>query len=282
MSFYKFFVVFLFCLGCLSLHAQKPTWIGTTPKELNYTYKFIVIKSYGNSLESARMDAVDRLTDNQQLVEGVRVTRNTRELTDIKKAKINNAPLQSEKQTRVFIDLTIDGEKYDLQANRIDEYMEMDRGKVILYTLFQVATCKDPVFDNVYLTERYGFTPTIMSLIPGVGQMYKGCYVKGGCILGAEILSVLGVILCENQRADYANKIIEQPKFAKEYNTKANNWSTARNVSVGIAGAIYLYNLIDAFVSPGARRVVVETKGVPSVHPVARDDFKGVSLVWRF
>ena len=79
--------------------------------------------------------------------------------------------------------------------------------------------------------------------------------------LGAEIACVAGIILCENQRADYANKVIEQPRFAKEYNTKANNWATGRNLAIGVAGALYVYNLIDAAVTNGARRVKLKPVG---------------------
>ena len=257
----RFLCLILLAVNGLRLYAQKPVWIANTPKELNYTYKFIVITSYGANLEEARFDAKDRLADNKQLAEGVRITRNTREHTDIHKFRKSNGPLQSEKTQRISIDMSIDGEKYDLQANKIDEYAQMVNGQVKLYTLFQVATCSDPVFDNVYLTEKYGAVPVLMSLVPGAGQMYKGSYLKGGCILGAEIACVAGIILCENQRADYANKVIEQPRFAKEYNTKANNWATGRNLAIGVAGALYVYNLIDAAVTNGARKVKLKPVG---------------------
>lgn len=258
---YNILILFLCNICNISAFAQKPAWINNTPKELNHTYKFIEIISSGTTLESARNDAKDRLTDNQQLADGVRITRKTRELTNINKARSNNGALQSDTQQRIFIDMTIDGEKYDLQANRIDEYAKIENGQIELHTLFQVATCDNPVFDNVYITEKYGFTPVAMSLIPGAGQMYKGSYLKGGCILGAEIISAVGIILCENQRADYSNKVIEQPRFAKEYNTKSNNWATGRNLCIGVAGAIYVYNLIDAAVSKGARRVRIKRSG---------------------
>ncbi len=241
--------------------AQKPAWINNTPKELNHTYKFIEIISSGTTLESARNDAKDRLTDNQQLADGVRITRKTREQTNINKTKNNNEALQTNMQQKIFIDMTIDGEKYDLQANRIDEYAKVKNGRVELHTLFQVATCDNPVFDNVYITEKYGFAPVAMSLLPGAGQIYKGSYLKGGCILGSEILCAAGIILCESQRADYKNKVKEQPRFAKTYNTKANNWAIGRNLCIGMAGAIYIYNLIDAAISSGARRVKIKQSG---------------------
>lgn len=257
----QIFYVLMLILCAMPVSAQAPAWIGNTPKELNYTYRFIEIVSSGPTMELARHDAIDRLTDSQQLADGVRVSRNTNEHTNIDKTRINNGPLQSQMQQNVAIDLTVDGERYNLQAIRVDEYATVKDGQINLHTLFQVATCDNPVFDNVYVTDKYGFTPVVMSLIPGAGQMYKGSYLKGGCILGSEIICAVGIILCENQRSDYSNKAKEQPRFAKEYNTKANNWATGRNVCIGVAGAIYVYNLIDAAVSKGARRIKIKRSG---------------------
>lgn len=38
--------------------------------------------------------------------------------------------------------------------------------------------------------------------------------------------------------------------------TKRDHFATGRNICVGAAAALYVYNLLDAFVTPGARRVV--------------------------
>lgn len=265
MSYIRFFLLFfLVIVANVHIYAQKPSWVGNTPKELNITYKFVEVVSYGANIEEARLDAKDRLTDDKQLIEGVRVMRSTREHTDINNIRINDNPLISDKRQHIQIDLTVDGEQYELQANRVDEYMDFIDGGIKLHSLFQVATCDNPVFDNVYVTEHYGIEPVFMSLIPGGGQIYKGSYVKGGSLFASEVLSVVGIVLCENQRADYTNKAKEQPRFAKEYSTKARNWETGRNICIGVVGAIYLYNLVDAAVSKGARRIKIKPAGSPN------------------
>ena len=42
------------------------------------------------------------------------------------------------------------------------------------------------------------------------------------------------------------------------YQRRISNFSTARNVCIGAAAALYVWNLIDAIVAPGARRVVIK------------------------
>ena len=241
--------------------AQKPKWVNNTPLELNKTYKFIEIISTGNDLNSARIDALRLLAQDRQLTNAINVNVESGKLTHVDQTTVNGNFNEVIKE-QIDINVKISGKNYQVQGQKIDEFAEKaSNGQIKLHTLFMVAICNNPVFDNVYLTDKYGFTPAIFSLIPGAGQMYKGSYLKGGCILGSEILCAAGIILCESQRVDYKNKVKEQPRFAKTYNTKANNWAIGRNLCIGMAGAIYIYNLIDAAISSGARRIKIKQSG---------------------
>lgn len=264
--------------------AQKPQWVGHTPQELNHTYKFVEIVSYGNSIESARTEAKDRLTDDTQLQEGIRVYRKTNQETFIEKQRSAEQGLQETIRDRIHIDVTIDGEQFNLQAVNVDEYVEKENGRYILHTLFMVAVCEDPVFDRTYLTRSYGIAPVAMSIIPGLGQWYKGSKAKGGSLFAAEAVAVAGIIVCDNQRASYTKKMKEQPKFAMEYNSKADNWETGRNICIGVAAGIWLYNLVDAAVAKGVRRIVVKRadgSGL-SLTPFTSPDAAGISLAYKF
>lgn len=250
-------LVVLFSVNAMvSRGEHKPAWVGNTPKEQNGTYKFVEIVSQGTSLESARNQALNQLTENEQLLNGVRVNRERKDVTDIDKQWNENKPMQENIRQHTTINLILDGKQYELLANKIDEYVESKGGIIRLHTLFQVATCDNPMFDSVYITDKYGVVPIALSLIPGAGQIYKGSWVKGSCILGTEVIGLVAILLCENQRAEYARKVVEQPRFAKEYNTKSNNWAIGRNVCIGATAAVYAYNLIDAALSRGARKVV--------------------------
>lgn len=268
-----------------NVSAQKPAWVGNTPKELNYTYKFVEVTSEGSTLESARAEAKDLLADNTQLQEGVRVYRKTHEHTDIDKQRVNGGKLSESVHKTIAIDLTIDGERFDLQAVRVDEYSERRNGIYVLHTLYMVALCEDPVFDRTYLTTKYGAAPVLMSVIPGLGQWYKGSKGKGIALFASEAVAVGGILVCENQRASYVKKMKEQPKFLKEYNRKADNWETGRNICIGVAAGVWIYNIVDAAVAKGARRVVVsraDGRGVAMAPFAIPEGGAGVSLSYRF
>ena len=121
-----------------------------------------------------------------------------------------------------------------------------------------------------------------MSVIPSVGQFYKGNVVKGSLILAGEVTTIGGIILCENTRASYIKKMHEQPKYAAEYNSRADSWETGRNICIGTAAAIYVYNLIDAFVSPGAKRIIVNNKMALSATPYIDNYSMGMGIALSF
>ena len=139
-----------------------------------------------------------------------------------------------------------------------------------------------PVFDNGMVLTKYGMRGFVRSLGPGGGQMDKGSTVKGLCILGGEVVLAGAVSATENLRASYRKKMREQPRFFQKYNTKADNWANVRNVCVGAMAAVYVYNLIDAIVAPGARRAVVRRVPLLGVAPVAYEGGGGIGLALSF
>lgn len=276
-------ILWLLLCGCCVLHAQIPAWVNNTPKAGNSTYKFVEIISYGTDYQSAQVEAKKKLAQNEQLIRSVEIAVDTRRDRKIDQS-LRNSQMEESIKDITYIDVNIKGKVFKLQAVIVDEYSKSDGKTHELHTLFQVATTEDPVFEKTYLTTRYGAAPVAMSIIPGLGQWYKGSKTKGICMLGAEAVAVASVIVCENQRASYIKKSKEQPKFAKEYGGKASNWETGRNISIGVAAGIWIYNIIDAAVAKGARRVVVQRPygRELSVAPFALPDAAGISFAYKF
>ena len=249
-------------LCCMSMAswAQKPNWVGNTPMALNSSYRFVEVTSYGTTEEAALMNALTMLAQNEQLRSAVIVSVDAGKLTETDGVMTETGSSDTMRE-RTYVNMSSRGKEYRLQASLVDHWVEeRNIHGVRMHVLYQVAVWDNPDFDNTRFSTNYGATPIFMSIIPGLGQVYKGSTVKGILMFAGTALCAGGILLCENQRADYRNKVVEQPKFAQTYNTKANNWETGRNICIGATAAVGLYNIIDAATAKGARRVIVERK----------------------
>ncbi len=151
-----------------------------------------------------------------------------------------------------------------MYASLIDEYWSQDASGVYQLTrLYAKSELEQkPLYDKIELTTKYYSDPATWGLcfIPGAAQMHKGSYLKGGIIIGGTVAIAAGAIVCNSLR---------------DKNDKANNCVTARNVCLGTLAALYIYNIVDAFVAPGARRIIV--------HPTATMDGQlGVGASYNF
>lgn len=278
-SIHKIILVLVALFVATSTFSQKPQWVGNTPKELNYTYKFVDVVSNGSDLAGARANALENLAGDRLLTEGVRIYQNTVDNRISNKTAFTGQPTKQTKHTHTSVTTVIDGSPIELSAQKIDEYATYQNNRVEMHTLFQVATCSNPVFDNVYVTDKYDFSARVF--VPGWAQLYKGSLAKGVCIIAAEALGVGGIVYTESMRAAYISKMYSQPTFAKQYKNKADNFEIARNCCIGAAIAIYVYNIIDAIVAPGARRVVVAPSNL-QLTATSTVDFNGLGLTYKF
>lgn len=261
---------------------KKPQWVtkGTSyldAQRSNTSYHFVVAHSTGNSIQDARNSKIKAL--------GAKIA-NLSEIEEVEYLKSENKQGEISYSTVTYTNnVTNRQETKRFYHEVVDEYWEWEYGAYNLYTLFAVSDSgKEPVFDHFSSTTSYGATPVLLSIIPGVGQMYKGSTAKGICMLAGVAACSVGALFCENERSDYKNKMKEQPQFAQQYNTKANNYETARNICIGAAAAVWLYNIIDAAVAKGARRIVISParNSYWSLHPVATPNSAGLSLAYNF
>ncbi len=282
----KAMLVVALCSLSIAVWAQKPRWVGNTPKALNPTYRFVEVTSFGSTERDALIDAQTMLAQNEQIRSAVIVSVRTGQLTTTDEV-LNEFGQSDNMRERTSVEVTSEGKKYRLQANYVDHWVEEKTPQgVRVRSLYQVAVTDRPQFDTTRLRNRYGAAPIFMSIIPGLGQIYKGSTLKGILMFAGTALCAGGILFCENQRVDYRNKMIEQPKFAQDYHTKSSNWETGRNICIGATAAVWLYNIIDAAVAKGARRVSVEradgTHTSLQLHPYATMDDAGVAFTYNF
>lgn len=289
---YTFFIVCI-ALGALAPFracAQKvmerseklrPAWLANrTPKTSNTTFHYQITEGEHQTLEDARHSCLLNLST---------YIKRKHHISEQAVAQISleqNDGKSGESESYHF-SYDIQGEQVTVNSCKYDEYWEYllyPDGKRIYrcYTLYGIADNAAPSFDRLSFSRKYGARGFARSLIvPGWGQLYKGNKAKGGCILGGEVVLIGGIIAAENLRASYVKKMREQPKHLDTYNTKADNWENVRNVCIGGAAALYVYNLIDALVANGRKRTTTHKQVRMALYPVA-GDCNGVSLAFRF
>lgn len=285
-------VVLLFVLN-LNSYSQvksnsklKPKWTTESLFPSNSSYKFYV--SYvevSGDIEIARGQSKAELCRLVQREEQISVLEDY----TVNSEDINDGNNIVEAINKVYsLKVESEGKIINLNYLKLDEYWRESYvdgvRKLEFYTLYAVARPGVvPQFDDVYFTDKYGISAMARSLIPGWGQIYKGSIAKGVSFLVGEALCISGIILCESQRASYHKKMKEQPRFAKTYSTKSDNWENGRNICIGASAALYVYNLIDAVATKGARRAIVKKKNTDfALVPMVDSQNNGISFIWKF
>lgn len=260
----------------------KPSWMTSSlPKPKSSGYIFISAQGSGATLEEARQMTLVNLTSKLEHERGISINSI---VTINKQSSRNSAPTKNQTFT---LEASEKGKVIEIVCRVVDEYWERDKGRYFVTDLYTVNDLKQSGngsnSDNISLTTSYGVAPMFYSLIPGVGQFVKGNNLKGSIFLGTTALGAGAIILSENQRANYAKKMKERPQHFDFYRNKKSSWETARNISIGVTGAIYLWNLIDAAVAPGRRKVTVNRRAYNyALTPVVYDNGFGVAFAMNF
>lgn len=284
---------FFICLTCLILLFSvssfsknksdriKPKWVTQElPKSKSGTYIFIRAHGEGVSLAAAKQVA---FVDMAQKLESERGLTITTRVEISEKMTQNTISTDTDYKQEITLDVSEKGRRLKIVCREIDDFWVFRDNRYhvdLLYTVSDKNNYGGSYDDDIKITTRYG-AAGLLSIIPGMGQLYKGCYKKGTAILIGEIAAAGGILLCENTRASYIKKMKEQPKYAADYNSRADTWETGRNISIGAAAAIYVYNLIDAFVGDGAKRVIVKRKKNTQFSIVPYTDLKNAGISMR-
>lgn len=155
-----------------------------------------------------------------------------------------------EETTRVFVQPVDSYSRYNDNIDGSYDY--------ILDQLYAISE-KDstPSFDNFEVTRKYNALPVAMSLIPGLGQIYKGQSAKGYSILGTELFFCAAIAYGEINRAYYMKQARKNPGYYDSWKSKAHTFRAIRNIGIVFASATYLYNLLDAAFAKGAPHILI-------------------------
>ncbi len=229
-----------------------PHWVKHTPKSENPNIAYRVVQVYVDNLNDMHRKSLMELTN--YLPQSWEVNR--------------YAEWQVKGNGSNEIKVMLEGSPVavPMDCKEVDSYWEYVRigysNKYRCYVLYQVVRPGARAVEYTRLTDKYGFGPVALSIIPGAGQMYKGSYLKGGLIMGFSVLAAGGIVFCESTKAGYmalANKDHNATNI-KNYTNTANNWGTGSYICIGALAGLWIYNIIDAGVARGARRMVVDSK----------------------
>lgn len=237
----------------------KPQWVKHTPKAVNATYTYKIQTTYCTNIKDGRVATFLDVLRNAGYSDGpiAKMKANPQIMNKVADGTI------ADESYSINDSLSLEFNKIRMYYKQIDEYWEYENGTYVLKTLYATSTSKNtpPQFATERFTQKYGISGFWRSLIiPGWGQFHKGAYGKGGLMLGGTAVLVGGIIFTEGQRADYAKRMKQTHDInsIRAYQTKQDNFATARNICIGAAGALYIYNLIDAIAAPGAKRMIIK------------------------
>lgn len=265
--------VLLLTVSGLSNAQDKPSWVNKglaslENKRSNDSYNFRKFETFGPEIDRLRQErfnpligylartfGADSATAKVTLISGDRSIPSTLNEAD------GDRSIQAEYR------ITFSSPKpMTFYAKSVDEYVSFDENDDMsydytLYQLFAVSSSADgtePVFDDYSYTRKYNASAVLRSIIPGLGQLYKGQTTKGWVIIGGEVALVGTAIYSQIRQHNYKDDAYKADEsIAESYHSKSRSWRRVRDLAIAGAGALYIYNLIDAAVSKGARQVVV-------------------------
>jgi hypothetical protein len=233
-------------------HPDKLPWVDGVfpPKRGDFEYR--VARGEGATLSDARSDAFNGLLEDLGNKAGVTV--NSQTLAEIRSNLNYEAGSENYQESSASVTThRIDREGFKASFTKVSEYYEYVRGRYLLWELYEVSSGKEFKAIIPEYTTRYGASALWRSIVPGWGQFYKGKTGKGIMFLASEALLVTAAVYCEVQRSDNFRKSQESTNMTivKEYRNRTDSWELNRNIVIGTAAGVYVWNLLDAALARG-------------------------------
>lgn len=266
------FTIVLMLLGIVSFAQDKPSWIYNKPTPANDTYLYDTEWGMASTAKEAENEAFSKVFRFAAMQVGQPF-----ESVEIDKALQNG------------LDYSVIARQYNIPINKVCEYSERDGYGYRVYILCQVA--KDarvsPLWSTFNGCDRQGIDGMAVlksALVPGLGQIHKEQTVKGVCFLAGEALCIGGAVVAQSQRRTCLNKMNNTNNAAEKkfYADRANTYTTVRNIGIGAAAAVYVWNVLDAIIAKGNNHQALSYGGPMNLTPVITDESVALSLSINF
>lgn len=168
------------------------------------------------------------------------------------------------------------------QFTRLDDFV-LNHFEYNHYQLFAISNpgVTRPEFDDFVVTRHYNAAQaTAMSIIPGLGQIYKGQNVKGWIFMATD-LALVGTLVASVDRYRHY-KHLRDTTGKPTWHNEIQTWREFMVFSAIGAAGLYVYNLFDAALCPITRRVEIHRPNTYNADitfaPVIAPDFFGRGL----
>ena len=260
----KNIITLFILLFSTTIFSQKTNLVGKLPwvngnlpsNSLNYNYK--VTQGDGTTLEEAQTQALEALIFQLGSEQGFSVSSQTMINTQ-SVVKNNKEDYSMDFQEKTIINQ----DEFKAIFSKIDEYFEETvdlMGNKIYRTwqLFVTGPSANQSIPKINYTNRYGMNDAGYRslLVPGWGQFYKKNNTKGFLFLVGAAGSIGGFMYADNKHSFNMNRSLETNDLTlkKQFVQKAGDFTTIKNITLGAAAAIWIWNIVDATSSEGATK----------------------------
>lgn len=265
----------------------KPIWLNEPPKGQAYVY-YTGVGSSDNSIELAKKSALADIISYISLsaTQTVQVS-STFEKTENRQLGLTGNENYNFNENFVEV-IKSDGEKITINGlEKEEEYWQVvsENGKMKYQYWVLMRTLKPGYNGPRNIKEGYGFAPVWRSaIVPGWGQLYKKEKTKGILILSATAVTVSGIIISQTMYQTNINNAesTHNIDLIEAYLADADTWQTMRNIFSVAAGAIYIYNIVDAITAKGAKKYAYTEPRKFDFAPVLGNNTTGIAMRIRF
>ena len=276
------FVLICLCISTGAYADSKPLWVKKGISELNkqrlndtYSFKlFHTVDADKRVIELSRFRALQEYVDSAYNV-------------SVADMRLDSIP-GNNGRTTYTVSFDKNGQRQTVYAQLVDQYTRLEefvtnKFEYNYYQLFAISNpgVTVPEFDDFTLTTNFNRGQAVArSLIPGLGQIYKGQKVKGYIFMGTEALLIAGIIY-SNDRYHHYKDLYNKTGDRNYHNNKTTFRELLTFCSIA-AGGLYIYNLFDAALCHIPRRVEISQAGRPNASlswsPVILPDASGKGL----
>lgn len=246
---------------CATASAQsvEPKWKSQGLMDLTYSY-VEVVSADASSVSDARDKAAAAIVQRRNLAVGSEMS-----------VKVVDGKITSTGDQKMIV-----------TARILDEYAEeVGYNNWRVYLLVQTLKHPQYSFENITVTDQYPFSAR--AFVPGMQQLYKGQKAKGIMFIAGEVVCVGGIVVSESLRASNVNLInsTHNAQQRAQYTDNANMWQNVRNGFIAATAAVYVWNVVDALASKGARYVKLGSTQL-ALAPYANGETVGFAMNVKF